>query len=193
MPRSEEQFQEIREKSKRHIMDTALKLFSTQGYHATSIQRIAKEAGIATGLVYNYFESKEQLLDEIVANAFAEIGALVFAGAGVEIATGDLAGLIGKLFEIVKAKRGSWQLYLTTMLQPEVAAIGMKNVNHLNTALSQMGAAHFQKEGSDDAASRGKALAAIVHGAILGFIFEQDEATFDLVRDVIISDLLHKS
>ncbi len=70
MPKTGAQFQVIREKSKSRIMSAALALFSEQGFHATSIQMIAKKAGIATGLLYNYFESKDQLFREVLEHSF---------------------------------------------------------------------------------------------------------------------------
>ena len=70
MPKTEAQYQVIREKSKSRIMSAALALFSEQGFHATSIQMIAKKAGIAAGLLYNYFENKDQLFREVLEHYF---------------------------------------------------------------------------------------------------------------------------
>ena len=64
-PRTEEQFEEIRESKKNLIQEVALELFATRGYHSTSISMIAKEADISKGLLYNYFESKEELLNSM--------------------------------------------------------------------------------------------------------------------------------
>ncbi|HRW21852.1 MAG TPA: helix-turn-helix domain-containing protein, partial [Bacteroidales bacterium] len=61
-PRTPEQFEEIRLSKHKLILDTAMKLFASSGYHNTSISKIAKEAGISKGLIYNYFDSKEDLL-----------------------------------------------------------------------------------------------------------------------------------
>ncbi|MEM9325682.1 MAG: TetR/AcrR family transcriptional regulator [Bacteroidota bacterium] len=65
-PKSKAQFAEIREASKVKIMDAALELFATRGYMATSITAIGQRAGISKGLMYHYFESKEQLLREMI-------------------------------------------------------------------------------------------------------------------------------
>ncbi|WGV23518.1 TetR/AcrR family transcriptional regulator [Halotia branconii] len=45
-----------------HLVDTALALFSQQGYDATSIKQIAAAEGVAVGLLYHYFPSKSELL-----------------------------------------------------------------------------------------------------------------------------------
>ncbi len=47
---------------KQQIIETALRLFASKGFHETSIQDIAEGVGIAKGSVYNHFKSKEDLL-----------------------------------------------------------------------------------------------------------------------------------
>ena len=65
-PRTPKQFMEIREEKKTLIMDVALEHFANEGYFTTTINHIARHAGISKGLMYNYFESKEELLTEII-------------------------------------------------------------------------------------------------------------------------------
>ena len=51
---------------RQEILDTALKLFGEKGYEKTSIADIAKAIGVAQGLCYRYFPSKEALFDSAV-------------------------------------------------------------------------------------------------------------------------------
>lgn len=44
------------------IIEKAIKLFAAKGYHSTSIQEIADACGIAKGTLYNYFESKDDVM-----------------------------------------------------------------------------------------------------------------------------------
>lgn len=44
------------------ILDSAAKVFADKGFHPTTIKDIAREAGIADGTIYNYFENKTALL-----------------------------------------------------------------------------------------------------------------------------------
>jgi len=44
------------------IVRAAVKLFSEEGYYTTTIQQIAKEAGVSTGLIYQYFGDKDDVL-----------------------------------------------------------------------------------------------------------------------------------
>ena len=50
---------------RRQILDAAVRVFARQGFHACRVSDIAREAGVAYGLVYHYFDSKEQILNEL--------------------------------------------------------------------------------------------------------------------------------
>jgi AcrR family transcriptional regulator len=50
---------------RRQILDAAIRVFARQGFHATRVSDIADEAGVAYGLVYHYFKSKEEVLNEL--------------------------------------------------------------------------------------------------------------------------------
>jgi AcrR family transcriptional regulator len=50
---------------RRQILDAAVRVFARQGFHACRVSDIANEAGVAYGLVYHYFDSKEQILNEL--------------------------------------------------------------------------------------------------------------------------------
>ena len=47
------------------ILDTALKLFVDQGFHATPTAKIAKEAKVATGTLFHHFKTKEDLINTL--------------------------------------------------------------------------------------------------------------------------------
>jgi len=54
------------EKNQTAIEETALRLFTRQGFHGTSIRDIAREAGISLGNIYNYYSTKEALYVSLV-------------------------------------------------------------------------------------------------------------------------------
>jgi AcrR family transcriptional regulator len=53
---------------RRVILDAAVRVFAEQGFHTCRVSDIADEAGVAYGLVYHYFSSKEQILDTLFLN-----------------------------------------------------------------------------------------------------------------------------
>jgi AcrR family transcriptional regulator len=50
---------------RRSILDAAVRVFARQGFHACRVSDIADEAGVAYGLVYHYFGSKDEVLDTL--------------------------------------------------------------------------------------------------------------------------------
>ena len=50
---------------RRQILDAAVRVFARQGFHACRVSDIADEAGVAYGLVYHYFASKDEVLDTL--------------------------------------------------------------------------------------------------------------------------------
>ena len=50
------------EEKRRLLLDAAVRVFARKGYHASRVGDIAEEAGVAYGLLYHYFESKEDVL-----------------------------------------------------------------------------------------------------------------------------------
>lgn len=53
---------ELREDSIRRLSEAAFALFVAKGYHATSLDEIARAAGLTKGSIYFYFNSKQRLL-----------------------------------------------------------------------------------------------------------------------------------
>ena len=57
---------EQREKRRQDIMVAALDIFIRKGYSGAKIQDIAQAVGMSVGLLFNYFESKEKLYEELI-------------------------------------------------------------------------------------------------------------------------------
>ena len=50
---------------RRLILDAAVRVFAREGFHGCRVADIADEAGVAYGLVYHYFRSKDEILDTL--------------------------------------------------------------------------------------------------------------------------------
>ena len=66
MPRTKEQFEEMRNKTREKIQLAAMQLFVQKGYGSTNVQEIADLAGISIGLLYRHYKTKEELFNELV-------------------------------------------------------------------------------------------------------------------------------
>src|SRR5919109_1633052 len=76
------------EEKRRQIMEAAVRAFARKGYHACRVGEIAEEAGVAYGLVYHYFGSKEEVLESIFRDTWTQMLARIREVAG----SGDPAG-----------------------------------------------------------------------------------------------------
>ena len=65
------------EDKRRLILDAAVHVFARNGFHASRVADIAEEAGIAHGLLYHYFRSKDEVLECVFKETWSEIVAAV--------------------------------------------------------------------------------------------------------------------
>src|ERR1044072_3767056 len=61
------------EDKRRLILDAAVRVFARKGYHTSRVGDIAEEAGVAHGLLYHYFRSKEELLQTIFRETWRDV------------------------------------------------------------------------------------------------------------------------
>jgi TetR/AcrR family transcriptional regulator, fatty acid metabolism regulator protein len=62
---------------RRQILDAAVRVFARSGFHGARVGDVAEEAGVAYGLVYHYFKSKEELLETIFRDTWTQMLARV--------------------------------------------------------------------------------------------------------------------
>ncbi len=55
----------LSEEKRKALMEAAIDLFSTQGFHATPTQQISRRAGVSAGTLFRYFRTKEDLIDSL--------------------------------------------------------------------------------------------------------------------------------
>jgi len=115
-------FAEMRRKSHDLIMNTALELFSQNGYQATTIDLIAKTAGISKGLLYNYFESKEKLLEAILIQGFDYFTDIIRLNQEEQTAGQKLTNLMHNFVQSLQANMSFWKLYQNIITQQSIAS-----------------------------------------------------------------------
>jgi len=76
-------------------LHAAVRVFATKGFHAARVKDVADEAGVAHGLLYHYFRSKDEVLDEIFrrtwSNLAAELERIETSGAALQEQLGRFA------------------------------------------------------------------------------------------------------
>ncbi len=152
-PRSKEQIEQIRLSSIQNILGAAFKLMAQNGYESTSISQIAKEAGVSKGLMYNYFDSKEDLLKALLNHAMLEGDKLIS-----EIYTPDpsetLRNLFQWFFNELRERPEHWRLLTELTLKigkfdfvQNMAKVKIKEyVAFISSLLQEIGIDHPKEE-----------------------------------------------
>ncbi len=78
------------------IIDAAIKLFIENGIHNTPTSKIAKEANVATGTLFHYFENKEALINAVYLDSKKTLSEALTKGTGNEM---DILGTAKMMFE----------------------------------------------------------------------------------------------
>ena len=169
-PRKWEQLEAIRESSRNAILQAALRLFAERGYHATTIEAIAREAGIAKGLVYNYFASKQDLLRQLVLLGFREFEELL----PELLRTVDPVERLHVLFELsgklIREKTEFYRLYMMVLLQVNRDKELSKIIQEYSRTLYAETEEILRELGVADVETEARLLAALLDGIGLHFI-----------------------
>ncbi|MGD9991937.1 MAG: TetR/AcrR family transcriptional regulator [Salinivirgaceae bacterium] len=123
MPRSKEQFNEIRTNRKKQIMHVAVELFANQGYFSTSMNQIAQVAQISKGLTYNYFHNKEDLLKSIILDIMFQVMDKVNPNHDSEIDDDEAQHFIENFLDVIIDNPQEWKLYFQIFIQKDVLEI----------------------------------------------------------------------
>ncbi len=113
-----------RDLTEKNILDTAMLLFSKHGFENTSMRKIAKQAKISAGLVYHYFEGKNDLLVQLFTDRLADIK-LKLKHAKDEIVSRKqnkptIEDYIRTHFRILKEKSQFWRLVFLLKSQDNI-------------------------------------------------------------------------
>lgn len=102
------------------IVKTALRLFAQRGFDNTPVSLIAKTAGVSQGLMYNFFKSKEALLEEMMGRGFAHIEESMRSYVEVQDPREAIRTHIEATISIIKKNKEFWKLLHTIRMQGKV-------------------------------------------------------------------------
>jgi len=185
-PRTEKQFEEIRETKRKIILDTALELFANEGFYPTSISKIAATAGISKGLIYNYFESKEEIIKSIILKGIKDLEKIFDPNKDGILTKEELRYFIEQAFNIFKADMHFWKLYFSVFLQPPVLRLVEGPFHEMLANSIQMLVQYFNSQDYDDPETEAVLLGAILDGVGFQFVMSPEHFPVEKIKERII-------
>ena len=101
-PRYKQQLEEIKRRRRDAILSVALELFARNGYSATTTDDIARRAGISKGLIYSYFDSKQDNLLRLVDDGMENVIAVIRKHDGTLSPDQRFASLVDSWITMIK-------------------------------------------------------------------------------------------
>jgi len=185
-PRTKQQYEDIRTERRSLILNRAMELFAMEGYHNTSISKIAEGAGISKGLIYNYFESKEELIRTIIIDGLNRLGDLLDPNSDGSITKEELRLFIEDSFEMMRRDLHFWTLYFSLMTQPHVLKLVHDKLEETLLLYQSMLGKYFAKQNYEDPETEALIFGALMDGIGLNFIANPDLFPVEKIKNRLI-------
>lgn len=172
MPRSPEQYEEIREERRKLIMETALELFATRGYHGTSINDISRKAGISKGLLYNYFSGKEKLVIDIMKKGFYDLIVLFDPDHDGNLTKAKMKYFVTEVMNMVIKNVRFWRLYFAVISQPIVNQVAFGEIMEIAMPVYDVLSDYFRRMGYENPEAEARMFTAMMDGFTLNYVYD---------------------
>jgi len=172
-PISADQLENIKKYREQQILDVALKLFAGLGYHETSMSKIAAEAGISKGLIYNYFSSKESLLKTLMRRGVEEAYKDFNLNHDGVLSQEEFLFFLRSFLVSLEQNRQFWRLYFSVLLQPSVFEMIQDDVMSMEGPFVKILYRYFKDQGYDDPEAEIELLGAILIGLAVNTNFPE--------------------
>jgi len=173
-PRTATQNQKVRAVTRAKLLNSALELFATRGYAATSVDAIADAAGVSAGLLYHHFDSKAAVLNAIFEQSLTDVQA-TFSAADRETHAADrLPALLRSAGAIVPRHRHFWAVWYGLRMQPEVLKSLGPSVLEFTVAIVRTLERYLADIGWPDAAIEARLLFAQIDGLCQHYVLDPE-------------------
>jgi TetR/AcrR family fatty acid metabolism transcriptional regulator len=180
---------------RRAILDAAVRVFARQGFHACRVSDIADEAGVAYGLLYHYFPSKEEVLNTLFLERWGVMLEMIREVDAEQIPVREKLGAIASF--IVESYRHDPDLMKVIIVEVTRAAnsFGQTHLGQIREAYRMIGeiVTKAQQEGIFKADIDAEFAAMTFYGAIeqvlTGWIFgllPQGDEEFERAKQMVV-------
>jgi AcrR family transcriptional regulator len=167
------------------ILDAATACFAREGFHRATMQDIIRESGLSSGAIYNYFASKEQIIEAIADERQSKEGSLIREAQKISDLTNALRQIRDVFFTQLehpkerRRRRVGIQLWAEAQRNPKIRAIVRRGIDGPRELLSQMiTEAQMRREIPDslDPDATARFMIATFHGFVLQLDWDETVA-----------------
>ncbi|GBD24807.1 HTH-type transcriptional repressor KstR2 [bacterium HR30] len=182
------QAQPTRENPRRELLNVAIDCFAKYGYAATSIDRIAKAAGVTKGALYYHFKDKEELLLESVKHRLGQFERRVVQEIATIADPAESIRTLGRICHEHATKSNHRRLIVTLMVEALDTYPALERVFRDMMGRFRAFVANLIEQGKKRGRFRSdvdsQLAAGMFAGAVMGLEIQyyQDPASFDLRR-----------
>lgn len=155
---------------KQKILDAAMELFEGNGYFSTTISQITERAGVSKGLVYNYYESKDDLLIDLIEGYTAKMKEVANTLGVSDSTEGLLDTFIDNYFSFLKDERQFLKLQLTLMVTPELGDIIGRSQKERAEILLETITSQFKRQEVVNSKKKARLFLAMLDGVALHYL-----------------------
>ncbi len=189
-PRTQQQLESLRNERRQLILDAALHVFAEDSYHGSSVGQIAKRAKVSKGLIYNYFESKEDLVVQLMLDIFSAMEKEFAIDANTPIGREAMLRFIDKSFEVVLRDPQGWKLYFAIIMQPDVMALVMEKMLDRAQPYFRLMMEYFTAQGVSDPAAHARYFSATMDGIQFHLLLDPENFPVDYAKQSLIDQFI---
>lgn len=186
-PRTPEQNEQIRERTRKQIKNAAFELFAHHGFSDTAVSAIATKAGISKGLIYHYYDSKDQILVAIFED-LTELGEKALNFPDGMPPAGCLRHVLETTFGYIEGAAEILRLMISLALQPEAVEKLKPYIEKANSDQVEVMTRLFRDLGYKDPQNEAYYLAAKLDGIALGYITMGDDYPYATIKQKILDE-----
>ncbi len=185
-PRTKKQLAEIKKDKRSIILNAALTIFGKNGYHSASISMITKTAGISKGLIYNYFESKEALLNEIILSGLSKLTDFFDTNNDGFLTEDEFDLFLNSVTRIIKENINYWKLYYSVILQSSVLELLKEKITEFTQGYFMVLTDYFSRHHSENPEAEAMLLTTTLDGLAIAYVNDPKQFPIDEMMQLVI-------
>ena len=172
---------------KKEILNTALEIFARDGYFITKGADIADAVEITEKDLFAYFETKESLLHNVVAEAVHLIFDGIDPNQDGKLQEVELLFFINDYFDSVQKNLEIFKLFYSLRLQAGVITLYKQELCEIVNPLLDLLVNYFEKEGAENPEMETHFLISMLDGISMNYVLEPEGYPIDAMQKKILN------